>query len=612
MKRHHIQIGLVLCLLAGFTLSLEHRQTVYAQQAPSSLSLQAQAPSGITQGSASACSTCVGGGQSVFYYVIVRYPAGLAFPVNGIITARNTAGIGNLSGSNYNVITWGGQSGATGYDVIRQSTPGSPTSPCTGCAVTLNTSATTVNDTGQNGGNYPPNLPSVQNTIGQFSIDNLDFSVPRLLYAMTGAPNYYAAMVLGNATTGRPAIFNSDGSLSSGPAVGSGTVTQINTTAPILGGPITTTGTISADTTVLGQKFFGTTTPGSVPSNLPGDIYVNTSSQVQYYCGAAAGTPAPACTAVGAGNWTSNGAGTVTSITVSAPLTGGTITASGSIGANTTVLSQKFFGTAAPGSVTGNLPGDTFSDTNNHNDYWCNATAGTSAPACTSVTTGGWTQSNSSSSSSAADPYITVDGTNYFGPVYAVNKPPNVSALNWANQGGATGTTLASGALLMQTPANSGFSIRYLYQTGYPTTPYTFTIGLVCLAKGVDFSEMGIAISDGTKLATFGMGFDGGTVGAAHVLGFLAYNFASTTSYTSNISGVGNFSVLAGSTWFISLNDDGTTIAIKLGPTPDSMISMGSVTRSTLGFTPTRVGIFVQNDATGLDVSALFFHWAGI
>lgn len=55
---------------------------------------------------------------------------------------------------------------------------------------------------------------------------------------------------------------------------------------------------------------------------------------------------------------------------------------------------QIFFGTTAPGSVSGNLPGDLFSDTTNHNDYWCNATSGTAAPACTSVTVGGWTLLN--------------------------------------------------------------------------------------------------------------------------------------------------------------------------------------------------------------------------
>ena len=55
-----------------------------------------------------------------------------------------------------------------------------------------------------------------------------------------------------------------------------------------------------------------------------------------------------------------------------------------------TVAAQKFFGTAAPGSVTGNLPGDFFTDTTNHNEYVCNAPSGTAAPACTSVTAVGW------------------------------------------------------------------------------------------------------------------------------------------------------------------------------------------------------------------------------
>lgn len=394
MKRRTVCTLTALCgFLIGLFLSTIHQFPVQAQQVPSSLSLGTQAPTGITQGSASACSTCSGGGQSVFYYVIVRYPSGLAFPVNGIITARNTAGVGNLSNTNFNVVTWGGVSGATGYDVIRQSTPGAPTSPCTGCAVVLNTSATSVNDTGQNGGNYPPNLPSVQNVQGIFSIDNMSQLVPLLKYAMTGAPGYSVGMVLGTPTAGQSAVFNSDGSMS-GSTGGGGSVTSIATTPPILGGPITNTGTISADTTVLAQKFFGTTTPGSVAGNLPGDTYVNTTANVAYYCGKVAGTPAPACTAVGVGNWTVNGTGSVTSITATAPLTGGVITTTGSVGADTTILSQKFFGTAPPGSVAGNLPGDTFSDTTNHLDYWCNAVAGTPAPACTSVTTGGWTQTN--------------------------------------------------------------------------------------------------------------------------------------------------------------------------------------------------------------------------
>lgn len=63
-------------------------------------------------------------------------------------------------------------------------------------------------------------------------------------------------------------------------------------------------------------------------------------------------------------------------------------------------LPQVFFGTAAPGSVTGNLPGDIFSDTTNHNLYICNAPKGTTAPACTSVASGSWTATSSGSGGS--------------------------------------------------------------------------------------------------------------------------------------------------------------------------------------------------------------------
>src|ERR1039458_5449327 len=57
-----------------------------------------------------------------------------------------------------------------------------------------------------------------------------------------------------------------------------------------------------------------------------------------------------------------------------------------SIGLDTTKVAQKFFGTAAPGSVAGDLPGDPFTDTTGHKEYVCNAPFGTATPACTSLT----------------------------------------------------------------------------------------------------------------------------------------------------------------------------------------------------------------------------------
>ena len=87
------------------------------------------------------------------------------------------------------------------------------------------------------------------------------------------------------------------------------------------------------------------------------------------------------------------GGGTVTSVTATSPIqaTSGNAPV---ISLDKTKVAQKFFGTAAPGSVATNLPGDLFTDTTAHNEYVCNAPAGTVAPACTSVTAAGWLQIN--------------------------------------------------------------------------------------------------------------------------------------------------------------------------------------------------------------------------
>ncbi len=91
-----------------------------------------------------------------------------------------------------------------------------------------------------------------------------------------------------------------------------------------------------------------------------------------------------------AGGGSGGGSGTVTSVTCGSGLTGGTITTTGTCVVDGTVVAKKYFGTTAPGSVSGNLPGDFFTDTTAHNQYVCNAPSGTAAPACTSVTAAGW------------------------------------------------------------------------------------------------------------------------------------------------------------------------------------------------------------------------------
>ena len=106
--------------------------------------------------------------------------------------------------------------------------------------------------------------------------------------------------------------------------------------------------------------------------------------------GTVRGYGAKGASASGGGGGGGGAAGTVTNVATTSPITGGPITGSGTIGLDTTKVAQKFFGTAAPGSVAGNLPGDLFTDTTGHKEYVCNAPFGTATPACTSVTAAGW------------------------------------------------------------------------------------------------------------------------------------------------------------------------------------------------------------------------------
>jgi hypothetical protein len=149
----------------------------------------------------------------------------------------------------------------------------------------------------------------------------------------------------------------------------------------------------------------------------------------------------------------------VTATHLAAPLPraqGGTANTAGAI-------AQQFFGTAAPGSVAGNLPGDRYSDTTNHHDYWCGAASGTAAPACTSVTTGGWTQADA------------------------------------AGGGGASGQTMSSGGSI-SLPTTTGVAARDLARSlngTFSADLYTPASGHAAIVDGCTFHN------DGANTASF-------------------------------------------------------------------------------------------------------------
>ena len=112
------------------------------------------------------------------------------------------------------------------------------------------------------------------------------------------------------------------------------------------------------------------------------------------------------------------------------------------IGTDNSIVPFKYSGIAAPGTVTGNLSGDFYNDTVNHNLYVCNAAFGTSAPACTSVTAGQWMLVNGSGGSSYTfrNNLVNTSGTVDFTPVDASVMDAMDDFLPSKNSNGAIGT----------------------------------------------------------------------------------------------------------------------------------------------------------------------------
>lgn len=149
---------------------------VLASFAFGQVSLTAQPPPPVTV--AGGIAVGARGGSTLYYWVIARYPAGAAQP-SAPAVVPNTVGEFNLSVSNYVTVNWSAMPGATGYDVLRSSSPVYPASPSCSCAVVLNTAGTSVNDTGSALSAYPPGgLNAAVPVNGYLTINNRDEALP--------------------------------------------------------------------------------------------------------------------------------------------------------------------------------------------------------------------------------------------------------------------------------------------------------------------------------------------------------------------------------------------------------------------------------------------------
>jgi hypothetical protein len=223
------------------------------------------------------------GSRTLCFWVVARYPVGNASAVQPqcIVNAPDI-----FTSTNYATISWTPLQGATGYDVVRL--PGQTLQSCTTCLVASNTTSTSVRDNGSGLTSYT--VTNVGGTQCTFYINNRDYPLPRIIEQCALPFQFGQCIIFPDLTQQCTA------------AGGGGTgVTLINTTTPVTGGPITTTGTIACPTCV---------------------VNVTASSPVVSSGGTTPNISCPTC---------GTGAGTVTNIGTTSPITGGPITTTGTI-----------------------------------------------------------------------------------------------------------------------------------------------------------------------------------------------------------------------------------------------------------------------------------------
>lgn len=396
-----------------------------------------------------------GQGTTLYYWVVARYPGGLSVP-QGPAVLVNTPGADNLNASQFVTISWNGVAGATGYDVIRGTTPNFPSPSCTACAVVLNTALLTATDNNAAPlGAYPPaGIPSAQSQVVTLQADSTNYSSTVVPVTVAGQQRWMP-LLTSVPPAGQYPVFGANSTITSVASI-PGTVPttrQVATAAPLSGG-----GDLSADRTIACATCEVTTAKDAASG----------------YAGLTAGTKL--VVAQGQEVW------------APADLTGVT----GVIGNATTI---QMGGSAAP--VAGNCT-----------EYDANGNVVDSGAPCA----GGAPSDIILTGTYAALPAAATAGRVYFptdspythlrdtGAAWVHFRhgvqvtPPNDALFSWVNQETATVST-TSGAVVLLAPANAGQDDR-LRVLAAPARPFTITMGMIVNILGHQYPGAGLVLRD--------------------------------------------------------------------------------------------------------------------
>lgn len=212
MKRPSI-VALVLAIISGIGFPAAALLLFLAAQAhgqDSQMTIRQDPPSPVT--TVSATFSGAQGGSLLYYWVVTRYPAGLALPSPPAVVSTN--GRQNFaSAGTSTTISWTGMPGATGYDVLFSDTPVFPAPvSCAACAAVLNNATTTYTDTGGAGLAWPPAIGQAGATTLTIGINNRSESLP-FGTLLVNSTLYRLGAVTGTPTSGDCAQFTTGGAI---------------------------------------------------------------------------------------------------------------------------------------------------------------------------------------------------------------------------------------------------------------------------------------------------------------------------------------------------------------------------------------------------------------
>jgi hypothetical protein len=197
---------------------------------------------------------------------------------------------------------------------------------------------------------------------------------------------------------------------------------------------------------------------------------------------------------------------------------------------------------------------------------------------------------------SALPPYL-YDGTNYFAPSSAVVKPVPGN-FTWQNQGGATNTTTANGAIYLL-GTNGSLDNRFYEEACPGSTPYTITVAFMPQLTANTFAWLGFGFRDPVAGRLEYMALEGN---GAQIEVALWGSIAGFAGRSANRSVAAVPSVL----WF-RVGNDGTNLTFSWSVDGINFFQIlaDPISGGFLNATPTQCGFFLVNNDSSPAISAM-------